>query len=402
MTEDWTGPSPERTRALLAGEVPVLPEEERRTRRAALAAAAEQAGCDLVLVYGADRSGSGVPWLTGWGVTREAALLVDLRSEDDDELLLQFHNHVRLASERAKGCSVRWAGPDTTASLVELLAARGGAGRTLGLVGPVRWQMATRLGDAVTDVVDLGPAYTRLRMVKSDHELDLLTVGAELSDAAALAMRDAATPGTTDHQLLDAVERAYVPRGGATHIHYVLVTSMDAPARPVPAQVPHGQVVPERNGVVVTEISAKFAGYAGQVLRTMTPEDDLTPRYRELHDVAQAAFEAVVAACVPGATPAELVAAAGVVEEAGFTTDDDLVHGFGGGYLPPVVGSASRPAGPMPDVVLEPGMCVVVQPNVISSDGTAGVQTGELVVVTHDGPRSLHTAPAGPWTGAGR
>src|SRR5256885_6357252 len=38
--------------------------------------------------------------------------------------------------------------------------------------------------------------------------------------------------------------------------------------------------------------------------------------------------------------------AARVIEDAGFTVYDDLMHGFGGGYFPPVLGSKSRPAGP--------------------------------------------------------
>jgi Xaa-Pro dipeptidase len=84
-----------------------------------------------------------------------------------------------------------------------------------------------------------------------------------------------------------------------------------------------------------------------------------------------------------------------VIEEAGFTTCDDLVHGFVGGYLPPVLGSRSRPAGPLPDLKLEAGMMIVVQPNVITRDHVAGVQVGELVLVTETGYERLHAAPAG-------
>ncbi len=398
MTTTWQGPSAERTARILSGEVPVLPQEERRRRRSALATAAVAEGCDFVLVYGAGRNGSGVGWLTGWGTTREAALLVDLREVDGDVLWVQFHNHVRLAGERAHGCEVRWGGADTMRTVGTELGRRGAGGRRLGVIGPLGWTAAQRLAADVGQLVDLSGAYTRLRMRKSDHELDLLAVGAHLSDAAARALADAVRPGATDRDLADAVERAYVPLGGQTHIHYIGVTDMASPDRPVPPQLPLGRVVHD-GSVVIAELSARFAGYAGQVLRTMTPAAELTPRYRELHDVATAAFHAVCDALVPGATPADLVDAAGVIEDAGFTTIDDLVHGFGGGYLPPVIGSASRPAGPLPDLRLEVGNCVVVQPNVV--DGDAGVQTGELVVVTEDGAVSLHSAAPGPWTSVG-
>ena len=32
-----------------------------------------------------------------------------------------------------------------------------------------------------------------------------------------------------------------------------------------------------------------------------------------------------------------------MIEDDGFTTIDDLMHGFGGGYLPPIVGSRAVP-----------------------------------------------------------
>ena|ERR1022692_722268 len=73
---------------------------------------------------------------------------------------------------------------------------------------------------------------------------------------------------------------------------------------------------------------------------------------------------------------------------------DDLVHGFGGGYLPPVVPAPGRPV-PAPDFTLAAGMTIVVQPNVTTRDGRAGVQTGELLLVTEDRPQRLHAFPPG-------
>ena len=131
----------------------------------------------------------------------------------------------------------------------------------------------------------------------------------------------------------------------------------------VPAQ--HASPRPIQAGdVVFTELTAHFWDYAGQVLRSYTVGADPTPLYRDLYATAKAAFDAVTAVLRPGCTMPEIVEAAGVIEEAGFTVYDDLVHGYGGGYLPPVLGSRSRPAGPLPDMVLEENMTLVVQPNV--------------------------------------
>lgn len=48
-------------------------------------------------------------------------------------------------------------------------------------------------------------------------------------------------------------------------------------------------------------------------------------------------------------------------------------------------------------MTLETGMMMVIQPNVITKDQRAGVQTGELVVITETGAESLHTVPRGPY-----
>jgi Xaa-Pro aminopeptidase len=147
--------------------------------------------------------------------------------------------------------------------------------------------------------------------------------------------------------------------------------------------------------VVTCEISAAAAPeYAGQVLRTFTVGAPPTALVAELHAVATAAFDAIAARLVPGVRAQELATAAAVIDDAGFTAIDDLVHGFGGGYLPPVVPAPGRRL-PAPDFVLSAGMTLVVQPNVVTPDGRLGVQTGELLLVTEHGPERLHDYPPG-------
>jgi Xaa-Pro aminopeptidase len=191
------------------------------------------------------------------------------------------------------------------------------------------------------------------------------------------------------------LEAAYVARGGMHHIHYVGVTPMSAPDRSVPAQWPRSRVV--RPGDLLTfELSAAVAPeYAGQLLRSVVVGAEPTDEVARLHAVAEAAFSAISARLRAGVHVRELVEAAGVIEDAGLTTVDDLVHGFGGGYLPPVLGSSSRAIRPTPDMVLEAGMAVVVQPNVATPDLRLGVQTGELLLVTDDGAERLHAFPPG-------
>jgi len=365
---------------------------EMRRRREAFGRELDASGVSHALVYGANRSGSAVSWLTGWPVTREA-LLVIAPEEDDDVLLVSFFNHVPQA-RRLSAARVEWVGARAVATALNLMAARGRLPGRIGLAGALPFDQFRLLAGQIPDVVDLSPAYTRLRLTKSAEEVAALRRGAALTDAAVVALAGSLRPGATDHEVLAATEQAYTAQGGLHHIHYLGITAMDEPVLAVPAQWPTGRVIHPRD-VVTCEISAAAAPeYAGQVLRTFTVGAPPTALYGELHAVAAAAFDAMTRILIPGTQARDLAVAAALIEQAGFTAIDDLVHGFGGGYLPPVVPAPGRPL-PAPEFVLAAGMTVVVQPNVVTRDGLAGVQTGELLLVTEHGPERLHAYPPG-------
>ena len=355
-------------------------------------------GVRHVLLYGSDRHGSAVGWLTRWPVTREA--LVIYTPGEPPVLLVNFFNHVPNAERVAVESDVRWAGERAIETGLDELRQRGGSGSRVGLIGSFDYRAHAALADWV-EPVDFNADYTRLRLIKSAEEIDWVRVAAGMTDDAVSALQAGAAPGVDELALSDLVERAYVPRGGTTHIHYFAATSMSEPGMSVPAQYPSTRRL-RAGDALVCEISASYWEYSGQLLRTFTVVDEPSPLYRELHEVADAAFEAIAERLRPGVTATELVAASAVIEDAGFTIRDDLVHGFVGGYFPPVLGTRSRSLSPVPDFTYASGMTVVVQPNVVTPDQTAGVQTGELLLVTDDGPERLHAyergmlrAPAG-------
>ena len=377
---------------LEASPYPRFSERELERRREALLAVMADNEVDHAVVYGANRSGPAVGWLTRWPVTREA--LVVISPGERDLLLVNFYNHVPNAERIATECDVRWAGNQPMATALQELRRRGAAGRGIGVIGPLGYRAHSGLVDLAGRVVSLDAAYTGLRLRKSAEEIEWLRVGAAFTDAGVEALRTQAAAGLDERQLGNIVERAYVGRGGTTHIHYFGVTAMDAPSLSVPAQWPSSRAL--RAGDALTcEISASFWDYTGQVLRTFAIGAEPTDLYRELHTVADAAFDALFERLRPGAAAAELVDASRLIEEAGFTIRDDLVHGFVGGYLPPVLGSTSRALAEVPDFAFEAGMTVVIQPNVVTPDERAGVQTGELVHVTETGVERLHRCERG-------
>jgi Xaa-Pro aminopeptidase len=260
-------------------------------------------------------------------------------------------------------------------------------------IGPVSAEQSAALSAKFATTKSLNRDYVRLRQVKSSEEIDWLRIGAHFSDRGMAALRDGLKPGLNERELGDLVERAYVSQGAINVIHYIGVTSMDAPDLGVPRQFPRMRRV-QAGDVVVAEISAAFWDHPGQVLRSFALGEP-NKLYRELHATADAAFDAIAGVLKAGATPAQVIEASGVIEAAGFTIIDDLLHGYGGGYLPPILGCKSRPAGPVPREPFGAGQTVVIQPNVVTRDGKAGVQTGEMVLITDTGIERLHSIPRG-------
>jgi Xaa-Pro dipeptidase len=384
---------PDPLAVLADADWPRFSDTEMERRRAAIEDLMAQADIRYLLVYGAQWNGTGIPWLTHWPTTSEAALVVT--AGERNALYIQFHNHVPQATEGATGSDVHWGGTDTIASVIADFHKRGaGADERIGVIGPLGLGGAAKLRAVFADVVDLSRAFTGLRLVKSAEEIDWMRIGAWYSDRAMAAVADNLRPGVTERNLGDLCQRAWVPIGGETVIHFFGSTPMADPDCQVPRQVPATRPI-EAGDIVFCEISGAFRGYSGQVLRSFTVEADPAPLFKDLHDTASAAYDAICGVLGAGVHMEDVVAASAVIEQNGFTTCDDLVHGYGGGYLPPIVGSASRPAGQIPDMTLEAGMLVVVQPNVTSKDGRAGVQTGECMLITGSGCEKIHQFPAG-------
>jgi Xaa-Pro dipeptidase len=382
-----------RLRRLLDAEIPRFSDAEMARRRDRVAAAMAEAGAEHLVFCGYNRAGSAVQWLTQWPVTTEAIGV--FTPGLPDALFVQWVNHAPLARRFAdKAEIVEWGGESSIRKVIETLQRRGARADRIAVIGPMPFEQHAALAAEFGKTISLNRAYGRLRAVKSEEELDWLRIGAAFSDAGMAALRDAIRLGVNERQLGDAVERAYVGEGGGTGIHFIGTTSMHGSDLAVPRQFPLPRRV-EKGDVVVAEITAHFFDYGGQVLRSFAVGEDPSPLYRALHDTADAAFDAIAAVLKEGATPAQVIEASGVIEQAGFTIIDDLLHGYGGGYLQPVLGCKSRPSGPVLEEPFKAGQTVVIQPNVVTRDGKAGVQTGELVVITGSGVESLHKFPRG-------
>ena len=344
---------------------------------------------DHLLIVTDHRAGNAPQWVTGWPGTVEAYVV--FKPGERMTMNVEWFNHFPLARRIATNADVHWGEHRGIQKTVEELKRRGA--KRIGLIGPLVLAKC-RILEEHFRIIPLEAEYVRLRLVKSEEEIDWLRKGAALSDAGFKELLENTVAGMTERELANLVERGYVGQGGTTFIHYIGVTSMADPHICVPPQFASSRKVAVGD-IVFCELSASWWDYSGQVLRSFTVGADPTPLYRELHATAEAAFDAVTAVVRHGTTMEQILDASSVIEERGFTIYDDLVHGFGGGYFPPVLGSRSRPAGPLPQMTLEENMTIVVQPNVVTRDHKAGVQVGELIRVTKSGFERLHSAPRG-------
>ena len=378
---------------IMAQEYPRFSDAEFARRHRALDDVMAKHGCDHLLVVTDHRTGNAPQWVTGWPGTVEAYVI--FKPGEQMLMHMEWYNHFPLGRKIAKGVDVRWGQHEGITKTIAELKRRGA--RRVGIIGPLVAGKYRQL-EASFDMVWLDADYARLRMIKSEEEIDWLRIGAALSDAGLRALVGGTQPGLTERELGALVESAYIKYGGTTMIHYIGVTSMAQPHIFVPPQH-HSPRMVQSGDVVFCELSAFWWDYPGQVLRTFTVDAEPTQRYRDLHATAEAAFDAVTGVVRHGATAQEVLAATTLIERKGYTVCDDLMHGFGGGYFQPIIGTQSRMAGALPDMTLQENMTVVVQPNVITTEADesrrAGLQVGELIRVTRDSFERLHRSPRG-------
>ena len=256
--------------------------------------------------------------------------------------------------------------------------------------GPVSAWQETLASASFADATDL---LAEVRAVKSEAELAWFRRGAALTDMAFEALEKKARAGMTDFQLAALIAGAYMPHGGGPKLIFIGSTSMARPHLIFPNQFPsHRKVC--KGDVILTELSADYEMHAGQAHRPIAVGTKPTPVYQRLYEVAVEAYDRILRALRPGATDEDVRRAASVIPEAGFTTFDTTLHGWG--LLiedPRVDAEATLIRRPQGKILFQEGMLMVVQPNVVTADGKRGLQVGNLVEITRTGARPLQKYP---------
>lgn len=370
---------------------------------------------EALLVFGnsgANRHNqANVFWLSNHLDLHHSYLLAPRAESTEAALYTGLFNHVPNARQMSDVPLVEWGGYHPVETVAGRLRAVGLTRGRLGLVGVnAKFGMGMpylhfqRLSALLPDLqpVDVTAEFARLREIKSPEEIGWLRKAAEFTDRTIYALRDQIRVGMPEFALPAIIEGAYRADGGLPHIAFLRSMSMHAPDGCVPAQNPSHRKI-ERGDVILTEISASYWGYTGQIHRPLFVGADPTPPWRRLWEAAHLAFERLCAAIRPGASERDAVRAASVIGEMGYAIYDDLIHGYGVDIHPPLIDRAcsrywpwdeSRPA---PEGRrFEADMAVVIQPNPITPDERAGLQLGALTIVTEEGAVPLQAVPLEP------
>jgi Xaa-Pro dipeptidase len=348
-------------------------------------------------------------WLSQWQDLHHAYLVVPRAADQSAALYVGLANHVPNARELSDVSVIEWGGYDPGATIAQRLRAIGVERGRVGLVGVdatwnvgMPWLHYLRVHDLLpgVELVDTTAEFAALRRLKSDEEIERLRGAAELSDLAIRTLQHVAKPGVAETELVALAEESYRRRGGATRITFLRSMPMDAPNGCVPAQNPSDRRL-ERGDVIITEFSASLWGYSGQVHRPVFVGADPTEKWLNLFEVAKSAYDAIARGMTPGSTEGDVVRNSSVIGDAGYAIYDDLIHGYGTDYGPPLVdrscvGFWRTSTEPPPGRTIERGMTIVIQPNPITPDERMGLQLGALTVVTDSGAESLHALPFEP------
>jgi Xaa-Pro aminopeptidase len=263
----------------------------------------------------------------------------------------------------------------------------GGLTRSPDGIVPYRTVASLAASYPAAEIVDATQLMAGIRAVKSVEEIALIARATAIAEAMAARVAEL-KPGATERTIYAAMIETLLVEGGELPAMLLLGSGPG---------LDHGSFVSgtrrlQVGDLIVGEIEGRYLGYSGQIVRPAVL-GRAAPEYREVFDVANAAFEDVLAALKTGANLKGVVRVfADAVARHGQGRCEalfPLMHARGLGDEVPLVLSAEELEA-SGDVALQPGMAFVLKPRV--RRGGIGVQVGDMVVVEDGGGRRLGRA----------
>jgi len=368
---------------------PRFSEKEYARRYKLVKSMMKRKGVDALLVFSNRPIDGNVNYLTNFVSSLPNYLIFPIEGEPC--LVLHFYNHIPCTKVMSIISRVEWNRHDAGGYLVKKLREMRMERSSVGVAGmrgiPYADFVKLKEGLPHARFVDVSDDYNWIRWVRSGEEIEWYRRGAYFADLLAEALEEKIMPGLTGHDLSAITYQAVIRDGARVYAEqFIASTNMKHPEVFVPWQLSVPRVL-RRGDVVITELTASYFGpYYGQIHRPYAVAAEPTAQYRKLFQVALECYESVAKVLRPGATTEDVLKAASVIEEKGFTVYDSLLHQEGGAN--PELGTRTSVHNKQPFMFKE-NMVYIIQPQPVSKDGKAGLQLGSTTLITSGGAQNL-------------
>ncbi len=223
-----------------------------------------------------------------------------------------------------------------------------------------------------TDVV------ARMRAVKSRNEIMLIQQAVDITATGFEAMMRSIRPGMNEFDVQEIIEHTYRTSGSrGTAFGTIVGAGVNSTVLHYRA---NDQII-EDGDLICVDSGAAFAGYGGDVTRTIPANGRFSERHREVYEIVLRAELAAIRAVKPGVTFAALDRVArAVITKAGF--GDAFIHSIGH-HLGLETHDIS------PETPLRSGAVITIEPGIYLPQEKIGIRIEDDILVTKEGARNL-------------
>jgi Xaa-Pro aminopeptidase len=248
-----------------------------------------------------------------------------------------------------------------------------------------------RLEDGVEDA---GPAIARLRMVKSQREIELIQAATDASIAAHRVAWGRTAPGRFEYQIAAAMQAVYGEMGCERNAYPPIVAS-----GPVAVTLHYMANKRRMDGgeLLLMDVGAECSMYATDLTRTIPVNGKFTERQRELYRIVLGAQNAAIAAAKPGMmlrgdkeNSLERIAKNYINTHGKDTHGEPLgkyfTHGLGHHVGLDVHDATDA------ELPLAAGMVVTIEPGLYIPEEATGIRIEDMILITKDGATVMSRA----------
>jgi Xaa-Pro dipeptidase len=369
---------------------PPISSAERLQRIAKAQKLMQESGIGAIIV----ESGPSLDYLTGvqwWRSERLTAAVVP--ASGDPIIVTPFFERPSVSESLSIPAEIRtWNEDEEPLKLVaDFLKERGVAGEPVGFEETDRYFILDRLRRQLPGMRDAtaNPVVRRLRMIKSEHELELMQAANDITAAALRYAGERTKEGMTPADLDALVAAAHKRLGGDYDGGLILLGEA--------AAYPHGSHKPQlvkRGEVVLFDCGCQVHGYTSDISRTFVFGADPTPEQRKVWNQVRRGQQIAIEAAKVGIP-------AGSVDDAVRRAYESW--GYGPGYRLPGLshrtGHGIGMEGHEPvnlvhgeATPLAPGMCFSDEPG-IYIPGKFGIRLEDCWHMTAAGPKFFTQPP---------